>query len=341
MTEYSQPRTLHERIYRILLGLYPAAFREEYGPLMVQLFRDMCRDARRSGTGGLVRLWLHTLFDLIRSALREHLAKRGGTMSIPTQIDNYEIKELLGTGGVSHIYRVHDPASGEDRALKVFRPDAAEKYKSFIDKQAHYLTVLDHPGIPACYDYVETDEHTYLVMDLIEGKDLLGTLTDTDDHLPVADVINWALDVCDILAYIHAHDPPLVVRDIKPRNLMRGDDGRIYLIDVGIIEEYIPGKTVPKIGTEGYAAPEQYKGLSDPRTDVFLVGATLHHLLTRRDPREHEPFTFAAVPMRDLNPAVPEALAAVVMQAIEMEPDDRFQSIVEMKAALQAAAAER
>ncbi|NDJ78627.1 MAG: serine/threonine protein kinase [Chloroflexi bacterium] len=337
MTTHTRTLTVHDRLYQALLRLYPAEFRREYGSLMALAFRDLCRDARHNGGGfGLVGLWWRTLRDLVRSVITEHLAQRGVTMELE-KIGQYEVKDQLGSGGMGDIYRVHDPESGQDRALKILKPGVDPGYRKYIRKQAKYLTELNHPALPTCYEFVEDGDQVYLVMDLIDGSDLLHILETSDEHLPVAEVVGWALGACDLLAYLHAQTPPLISRDVKPSNIMVDREGQVFLVEMGIIEEYHPGSELEKIGTEGYSPPEQYKGFSDPRSDIFALGATLHHLLTRRDPRKFEPFTFAEAPPCELNPAISEALAAVIMKAVEQEPDDRYQTVVELKAALQAA----
>jgi serine/threonine protein kinase len=108
----------------------------------------------------------------------------------------------------------------------------------------------------------------------------------------------------------------------------------VRLVDFGIVEPYQAGREQALIGRVGYASPEQYFGYSDERSDVYGLGATLHYLLTRRDPYKEEPFTFHDAPPRSLNPAISEALEAVILKATEHNPEDRYQSAEEMKAAL-------
>ena len=183
------------------------------------------------------------------------------------------------------------------------------------------------------YDYVETEDRTYTVMEFIDGPDLLAVLEEQDEYVPEKDAIEWAVAACDFLTWMHSQEPePLIYRDMKPSNLMLDRQGRVRVIDFCIVDR--PGSDLTMVGTEGYAPPEQYRGVSDARTDVFALGATLHHLLTRRDPRKEKPFTFHEAPPRSLNPALSRELEAVITKALAYAPENRYQSAEEMKAAL-------
>jgi serine/threonine protein kinase len=203
-------------------------------------------------------------------------------------------------------------------------------------RQAAELTKLSqHPAFPKVYDYGETAEHVYMVVEYIEGKDLGAILEEQEGFLPEKDVVGWAVQICDALTYMHNQRPaPIIYRDVKPANVMVDHHGRVRLIELLIAEPYRAGREQTLVGTEGYAAPEQYFGYSDARSDVYALGVTLHHLLTRRDPRQQKPFSIYDVPPRSLNPAISEELEAVIMKAFEPNPENRYQSTEEMKAAL-------
>lgn len=331
-----------ERLYRALLWLYPVSHRRAYGPLMTQMFRDLCREAYYTGgIRGVTRLCVHMVFDLARSALVEHLDRKGNHVMndqpLPAQIGRYTIEALQHTSGMSHIYRATDPASGRTVALKVARTDTPWSTGYHVHRHGTWLARLDHPGIPAVYDTVHTDDITYVVSDFIAGDDLLTRVQAAEGFLPVADVVGWGMQVCDVLTYLHDQQPfPLVQRGLKPRNMMLTPEGRVMLVDFKIIEPYEPGKPMTMIGTEGYAPPEQYKGLCDPRSDIFALGAALHHLLTKVDPREQKPFEFRFDPAHTLNPAVSEELSVVIGKAVSFEANDRYQTAAAFKDALAA-----
>ena len=257
----------------------------------------------------------------------------------------YRIERVLGAGGMSTVYLALDLRFPSVRRLCALKemishiPDPrmrALAQQSF-EREAAMLATLSHPAIPKIYDYFTEGERHYLVMEYIPGEDLETRLRRTEGMLPVEEVVSWAVQICDVLHYLHSQQPPIIFRDLKPSNIMVDPYGRVFLVDFGIAKVFQAGQRGTMIGTEGYSPPEQYRGIADPRTDIYALGATLHHLLTRQDPRLEPPFSFHERPIRRVNPAVPEALAQVIMRALEYDPDRRFQSAMEMKQALLAA----
>jgi len=173
-------------------------------------------------------------------------------------------------------------------------------------------------------------------MDFINGVTLEDRLAKTSGPLDVKQVTDWAGQLCDVLDYLHSQQPPIIFRDLKPANIMLDSDGKIKLIDFGIARHFKAGKATDttSFGTAGYAPPEQYgKGQTDARSDIYALGATLHHLLTGRDPGDN-PFTFA--PVRSLNSRAPEAIEHAIMKAVEQDPARRWQDVRQMKRALTA-----
>jgi serine/threonine protein kinase len=172
-------------------------------------------------------------------------------------------------------------------------------------------------------------------MDFVDGETLQQRLDRTTQYLPEADVLNWAGQICDVLDYLHSQNPPIVFRDLKPANVMLDRNSVIKLIDFGIARVFNPvkGTDTLKMGSVGYAPPEQYggKGQTTPQSEIYALGATLHHLLTRRDP-SGQPFVFPSP--RAVNPAVSTNTEAAVFKALDYDPAKRFPSAGEMKAAL-------
>lgn len=203
-----------------------------------------------------------------------------------------------------------------------------------FEREANLLATLDHPAIPRIFDYFSEEERSFLVMEFISGKDLESILGESKSLLPIDKVIEWAIEICDVLQFLHTHDPPVIFRDIKPSNVMIDDHGRVRLVDFGIAKLFAPDRKGTMIGTEGYAPPEQYRGEAGPLSDIYALGATLHHLLTNRDPRIEPPFTWADRPLRDLNPAAPESLEKVVDRALSYNLSDRFATPAELSHAL-------
>ena len=208
-----------------------------------------------------------------------------------------------------------------------------------FEREANVLATLHHKSIPRIYDYFTEDDRSYLVMEFINGKDLEKILTDSDDFLPEDQVIAWAIELCDVLQYLHTHEPdPVIFRDMKPSNAMVDTYNHIILVDYGIAKHFEAGQKGTMIGTEGYSPPEQYRGEASPLADVYALGATVHHLLTRRDPRLEPPFSFSERPIRKINPNVSLELETVVNTALQYNPEDRFKTAEAMKEALMAVA---
>ncbi|HEX9372418.1 MAG TPA: serine/threonine-protein kinase, partial [Roseiflexaceae bacterium] len=205
-----------------------------------------------------------------------------------------------------------------------------------FERESGLLATLQHPAIPKVYDFFEENGRFYLILELVPGKDLETALDDAGGSLPEERVARWAVQICDVLAYLHNHTPdPVVFRDLKPSNVMVTPDERIVLIDFGIARNLNRGdRKGTMIGTEGYSPPEQYRGLAEPRGDLYALGATMHHLLTASDPRLETPFTFHERPLRQINPLVSPELDAVVARALEYDASARWSSAEEMKQAL-------
>src|SRR6185436_20382882 len=148
-------------------------------------------------------------------------------------------------------------------------------------------------------------------------------------------VAEWAIQLCDVLSYLHNHQPePIVFRDMKPSNVMLDNHSHIRLIDFGIARGFTAGQKGTMIGTEGYSPPEQYRGEAGPPGDIYALGATLHHLLTKQDPRLEPPFSFSERPIRKTNPGVSVELEAIISTALNYNPSERFPSAQAMKEAL-------
>ncbi len=261
--------------------------------------------------------------------------------------DRYLILGVLGTGGMGSVYKgrdLHFPNVTKLVAIKEMinltsDPTMYEMVVRNFEREADLLATLSHPAIPRIYDYFTHNQSAYLVMEFIQGKDLEAILRETDDFLPEEEIIKWAIELCDVLSYLHGHKPqPVVFRDIKPSNIMIDQHGHVRLIDFGIARVFQPGEKGTMIGTEGYSPPEQYRGEASPVGDIYALGATLHHLLTRRDPRAEPPFSFAERPIREINPRVSPEMEAVVNGALAYDPKDRYPSAEAMKQALVAAA---
>lgn len=256
----------------------------------------------------------------------------------------YKIEGQLGGGGQGAVYQARDLNFPEARRLVAIKemhvtasdPNLRASTMKTFQREANILATLNHPAIPKIYDFFDQNDRAYLVMEYINGRDLEAILVKTKT-LPINKIIEWSIDLCDVLQYLHSHQPePIIFRDMKPANIMIDSLGKVRLVDFGIAKIFVSGLPQTMIGTEGYSAPEQYKGKANPLSDVYSLGATLHHVITRTDPRLEPPFSFAERPIRELNPDVSPELEAIVMRALEFEPDKRFATCAEMKEALEA-----
>ena len=261
--------------------------------------------------------------------------------------DRYLILGILGSGGMSSVYKgrdLHFPNVTKLVAVKEMINMAADPtmYEMVVrnfEREADLLATLAHAAIPRIYDYFTHESSSYLVMEFIEGKDLEAILREEADFIPEEQVLSWAIQLCDVLSYLHNHQPqPVVFRDMKPSNVMIDQHGQVRLIDFGIARIFQPGQKGTMIGTEGYSPPEQYRGEASPAGDIYALGATLHHLLTRRDPRAEPPFSFSERPVRQVNPKVSPELEGVIEGALSYDPKDRFPSADAFKKALLTAA---
>ena len=275
---------------------------------------------------------------------RQRKVQRSGLQPGDTMQDRYRIVGTLGAGGFSSVYQARDmrfPNVTKLCAIKemlISTPDPKMReltIKSF-EREASMLATLDHAAIPKVTDYFTDGDRSYLVLDLIRGKDLEHWLEEHKELLDQETAIEWAVQLCDALAYLHEQKPqPIVFRDVKPSNIMLDQHNKIRLIDFGIAKVFETGDKGTMIGTEGYSPPEQYRGQAEPAGDIYAMGATLHHLLTKQDPRLEPPFTFAERPINKVNPHVSPAFEAIIMRCLNYDPKERFENARELQKALE------
>lgn len=257
--------------------------------------------------------------------------------------NRYRITGVIGVGGMGSVYQARDlhfPNVTRYVAVKeMFNLSTDQNVREMMlknfEREADMLASLSHPAVPEIYDYFPSKTRAYLVMEYINGRDLEAIINALTDFVPVETVLKWAIALCDVLSYLHQQPEPVIFRDVKPSNIMIDQHGQLRLVDFGIAKVFHPDQKHTMIGTEGYSAPEQYRGEAGPASDVYGVGATLHHLLTRRDPRLEPPFTFNERPIRQINPNVPAELEAIVMKALEFDVADRYTEAAQMKADLE------
>lgn len=263
--------------------------------------------------------------------------------------NRYEIIRKIGGGGMGAVYLASDNnLGGVLRAVKEMVQsyiEEAQQDKAIADfkRESMILSSLDHPSIPTIYDYFYDDKESrfYLVMKYISGGDLSGRLRSAPEgKLDEKTVTEWAIQVTDVLDYLHKQPNTIVYRDLKPSNVMiDGNSGRVMLIDFGIARSVNKEeKGVTAVGTMGYAPPELFSGNVEPRSDIYSLGSTMFHLLTGADPQSNPLliFDFQKNPRpRQINSQLSDQMESILMRAVEYNATSRFASAAELKQILE------
>jgi serine/threonine protein kinase, bacterial len=282
----------------------------------------------------------------------------GQPITIIQQIGKYQILKTLGVGGMGTTYLAWDAA--KLLVLKEMNADMVEipKARELFEREAKILQNLHHPGIPQYYDFfvaavggassrnetlrvggalpsaLRNENRKYLAMELIHGQDLDLYILE-HGTVSLAQAIDWMIQLCEILGYIHQQQPPLIHRDVKPANiLVRAIDRRIFLLDFGAVKE-IGTLGGTKIGAPDYMAPEQNNGKPVTQSDLYAIGPTLIFLLTGRNPTEFielQPdgyrFNLAAIP------TITPPVQALIDRVTQRRSSDRYLTAGELIQAL-------
>lgn len=265
-----------------------------------------------------------------------------GESGAPSQLvgGRYRLLTVIGRGGMSTVYLALDTVLNKQWAAKEIRqvedPVERELVVKSIVTEANMIKRFDHPAIPRIVDIVDEDGTLYVIMDYIEGR-TLEEVVSTSGPQPEDDVVDWGLQLCDALGYLHRRTPPVIYRDMKPANVMLKPNGLIELIDFGIARELRPdgsGETAARgdtvqLGTRGFAPPEQYggSGQTDARSDVYALGATMYNLLTGKSPADPP---YVMVPVRQLVPDLSAGIERIIARATQPDPADRYADCAEM-----------
>lgn len=259
-------------------------------------------------------------------------------LEIGSVIDGkYKILNVVGKGGMSVVYLAMNERANKQWAIKEVRKGGMQSFevvKQNLVAETDLLKKLNHPHLPSIIDVIDCDDTFLIVMDYIEGNPLSKAL-ETSGAQNQDDVIEWAKQLCDVLGYLHSRKPPIIYRDMKPSNVMLKPDGNVMLIDFGTAREFKYSSVADTtcLGTQGYAAPEQFggHGQTDARTDIYCLGATMYHLVTGHNPATPP---YEMYPIRQWNPMLSSGLEEIILKCTQRNPEDRYQSCAELLYAL-------
>lgn len=262
----------------------------------------------------------------------------------------YKVLNKIGQGGMSVVYLALNERANKTWAIKEIRRDGVQDFttvKQGLIAETNILKSLSHKYLPSIVDVIDDGDTFLIVMDYIQGKSLNAILKESMEQegfpISVEDVISWGKQLCEVLYYLHTRPNPIIYRDMKPANVMLKPSGEISLIDFGTARVFKTGNSEDTtcLGTPGYAAPEQYggNGQSRPQTDIYCLGATLHHLITGRNPAS-TPFNFPRI--TQCRPTLLEetprelrntllGLEMIIDKCTQYEIADRYQSCAELK----------
>ncbi len=255
----------------------------------------------------------------------------------------YEIIGLVGRGGMSAVYRARSLADGRPLAVKDVdrsKESGNQIFEARLTEEGQMLKRLSNTHLPRIYDIIENPSSFMLVMDFVEGESLDKVIARNGPQQE-AYIYNWGMQICDVFTYLHSQTPPIIYRDMKPANIILQPDGKIMMIDFGTARTQKSGLGISSdticIGTEGFAAPEQYGGLgqSDARTDIFCLGATLYNMITGHSPYDYPK---GILPLERWDPALANSpLDAIITKCTQVSPLDRYQTAAELRADLELA----
>lgn len=252
--------------------------------------------------------------------------------------EKYKILNIIGRGGMSVVYLAINEKANKPWAIKEVRKKGEKNsgvLQHSFEVEIAMLRKLNHPGLPSIIDIIDQGDNFLIVMDYIEGNTLEKILRESGAQ-PQEKVVNWAIQLCDVLEYLHSRKPAIVYRDMKPSNIMLRSDGSVVLIDFGTAREFKETNVSDTtcLGTQGYAAPEQFGGMgqTDARTDIYSLGATMYHLLTGHNPSEPP---YEMYPITHWNSNLSTGLEGIITKCTQRNPADRYQSVRDLRYALE------
>lgn len=238
----------------------------------------------------------------------------------------YVLLEKIGKGGYSEVYLTWDRHLNKTWAVKKTDAGLFAGSSFQLYSEIKILKNLKHEALPTVVDLISEDNYVYIVMEYIEGITLLEYLK-TKGRADERKVLDWSRQICEALLYLHSQVPPIIYRDLKPSNIMLLKNGRIKLIDFGISTSLINKKVNGTfLGTIGYAPPEQYTAKTDARSDIYALGATMHHLLTGLSPKE----SGASMPYQAEYSNISKKTREIIKKSTRKEKDKRYRNVKEL-----------
>src|SRR2546426_2983586 len=252
----------------------------------------------------------------------------------------YVVRKILGQGGMGAALLANDfrldskPVVIKELISDNVDPTQLQDDVQNFKREVRTLSRIDHPLVPNVTDHFQEGSRYFMVQEYAEGENLEERIDRLNQPMKEAEVLGHASEVLDVLDYLAQQTPPIIHRDIKPANIIIGaKDKKAHLVDFGIaradVARNAQRKQTSALGTPGYAPPEQYQGNADSRSDLYALAATLHYLLTNRDPSEYPPFAFP--PVRTLNPQLSPEIERVLTRALNIDINKRYQSAAAMK----------
>jgi len=259
--------------------------------------------------------------------------------------DRFKIVKYVSKGRNSNLYIVEDRKKFGMLVLKELKTksdnpvEAKQAYQQF-ELQARILNELDHPQLPKIEDFFEENSNHFLVMEYLEGKNFDELIKTSQDFFPENHVIDWGIQLCEVLYYLHSHTPPIIFRDLKPEHVILTKDNKVKLVNFGISKVFDSQSrtlAVAKIINPHFSPIEQYAMVTDARCDIYSLGATLYYIVTKTLPVDAMERTMQNIPLkfcREFNKSISFELEGIILKAMELDKEDRYQNANEMMDAL-------
>jgi serine/threonine-protein kinase len=288
-------------------------------PELVDYQKQIQNQASGAGSSGYTKMW------------EDEMRRRFSTTAfMPLEPEHclqngrLKIVRQLAFGGLSAIYLAQENKLDMVVLKEAVVPSGAEEQarmqaEKMLDKEAEMLSKLEHPNIAKVMDHFVEDGRHYLVLQYINGPDLRQYVKE-NGAVPLAQALEWALKISEILKYLHSQEPPIIHRDLTPDNVVLYKND-LFLIDFGAANRFVGAATGTVVGKQSYIPPEQLRGKSVLQSDIYALGGSLYYLLTAADP----------LPLAEASPQskiadLPKRVDDLVRKCTAFEPEDRFQT---------------